>query len=106
MKSLYIFSSVVLLFTAGCAATNDSRTGLRGEFCAFGFCLTPQAMSAESVPVPVTEIKAGPLTAPATVISQPAVAERHTEAVVAAPMAQPYAQPLPPPVSYTPQLAK
>lgn len=82
---------------SGCSATNDSRTGLRGEICAFGYCLSPQAMAASAVAVPQTTIMSGEVVAPATVLSQPALATaqvQRTTYVQAAPAMAP------PPVSY------
>jgi hypothetical protein len=88
---------------AGCATTNDGRTGLRGEFCAMGYCLTPQLMTAAAVPVPSTSVVSGPLMAPATVVSQPAIAVDQRTTYMQAPPAPA----LPPPVSYNvSQLAK
>lgn len=102
MKSMNLVIVCLLALTlTGCAHTNDGRSGLRGEICAFGYCLTPQAMAATAVPVPETAVLSGPAIAPATVLSQPAVAvEQRTAYVQAAPVVAP-AQPY-----YQPQLAK
>lgn len=91
-----VLAACAALALAGCATTNDSRTGLRGEICAFGYCLAPQVMTAESVAVPSTAVVSGPVVAPATVLSQPAVLERtqtvtQYQAVAPAPPAVAYA---------------
>lgn len=105
---------VVAVAFTGCTATNDTRTGLRGELCAFGFCLAPSAMAAQAVAVPVTEtagVFGGSVVAPATIVSQPAVAtQTQTVTAFAAPAActpaPNYGPPVfqaPPPRSYVPE---
>ncbi len=84
----------------GCTSSTDGRTGVRVEACAFGHCIVPQAMTAGAQAVPETAVVAGPVVAPATVVSQPALAAVATPT----PVVQAYA---PPPVSYNvPQTEK
>lgn len=100
--SLLLAAAFAVISLSACSTTNDGRTGLRGEICALGYCVTPQDMSAAAVPVPETNVVSGPVVAPATVVSQPAVLERTQTVTTVAPIA-PAA-----PIAYAPapQLAK